>query len=337
MSKPIAVLISDVHYNINTLEIADKAMRLAVDKANELNVLLIVAGDLHDTKANLRGECVNAMIETFKLCDYCPAILVGNHDKINEKSEEHSLNFLRGSAAIIDTPTNLPRIGTLFPYYSDVEELREELKQEPKGNLIIMHQGLTNSNAGHYIQDKSAINKEDVAGLRVISGHYHTRQTILLPDEGSWDYLGNPYTLGFGESNDPEKGFHVLYDDCSLEFIPTKLRKHVIVNMTTYISIMEPAERQMLSCDTIVSDSDIVWVKLSGTKEDLTNITKQKIAKLLGITDFKLDFIPSETKGDIDIRSTSSQPELLDNLISTLTNTSEEQKTRIKTIWKSLT
>jgi hypothetical protein len=42
---PIAVIISDVHYNINTLEVADKAMRMAINRANILNIPLIVAGD----------------------------------------------------------------------------------------------------------------------------------------------------------------------------------------------------------------------------------------------------------------------------------------------------
>ena len=80
MSKPIAVLISDVHYNLTTLPLADAAMRQAIAEANSLGVPLIVAGDLHDTKANLRGECVNAMIEAFAMLDHGCYILRGNHD-----------------------------------------------------------------------------------------------------------------------------------------------------------------------------------------------------------------------------------------------------------------
>lgn len=64
-TKPEAVLISDIHYNIQTLPLADAAVNMAITKANQLGVPLIVCGDLHDTKANLRGECVNAMLETF--------------------------------------------------------------------------------------------------------------------------------------------------------------------------------------------------------------------------------------------------------------------------------
>src|SRR5579862_1378127 len=105
--KSLAVLVSDVHYNVHTLKLADAAMRMAIVKANKLEVPLIVAGDLHDTKANLRGECVNAMIETFKQCNKPPYIIVGNHDRINEKSHEHSLNFLAPYCHIVDSPNNL--------------------------------------------------------------------------------------------------------------------------------------------------------------------------------------------------------------------------------------
>ena len=80
MANPRAVLISDVHYNLQTLPLADAAMRQAIQKANELQVPLIVAGDLHDTKANLRGECINAMLETFNTCEQDIYFLIGNHD-----------------------------------------------------------------------------------------------------------------------------------------------------------------------------------------------------------------------------------------------------------------
>ncbi len=62
-SKPIAVIISDVHYDLNTLEVADAALTKAVSKANDLDVMLIICGDLHNTKANLRAECIDAMYE----------------------------------------------------------------------------------------------------------------------------------------------------------------------------------------------------------------------------------------------------------------------------------
>lgn len=331
--KAIAVIINDIHYNINTLEIADKVTRMAVDKANELGLPLIIAGDAHDTKANMRAECVNAMIETFKTYKVKgtrPAILRGNHDQINEKSVEHSLNFLEPMCWVID---KVSQVGASFaiPYQHDPDECRRILSQIPKNCILIMHQGLNSSNSGHYIQDRSAINPEDVAGRQVISGHYHTRQEIKLPGDGLWTYTGNPYTLNFGEANDPEKGFHVLYEDGYLKFIPTNVRRHKIVEYTL------PNNPIFLSTyvGRNIRDTDMLWLKVSGTREELKSLNKEYFGSLLNRNDFKLDLIPldSETKAP---QVQLNQSETLDVLIDSLTNTSDDQKQRLKQLWKDL-
>jgi DNA repair exonuclease SbcCD nuclease subunit len=332
-TRPIAVLISDVHYNLTTLELADAAMRQAITKANSLNIPLIVAGDLHDSKANMRAECVNRMIETFKLCNEA-YVLVGNHDKINEKSnkDDHSLNFLDKPEYRVNVVAFNWQILEgiwLVPYYHDPEECKEFLKTMPKGSTLIMHQGLSGTNSGEYIQDKSAIRPEDVAGMRVISGHYHTRQTIELPDGGKWDYIGNPYTLNYAEASDPAKGFQIIYDDGSLEFISTKLRKHTVLN--TSVDELKAGSLSLFEG----SPEDLVWVKISGTKEKLKSIHKQQISGLLGIQNFRLDLIPTAAEEQERPAKALTQHELLDTLIDQQ-NASEELKTRLKQVWRGL-
>lgn len=366
-NKPIAVLISDVHYNITTLEIADKAMRIAIDKANSLDVPLIVCGDLHDTKANLRGECIEAMINTFNLCETETYILVGNHDKINEKSEKHSLNFLNdlgeiedksnwdnyvteGAVTVISKPRFINTIpfngmsAELIPYDHDTKRLREHIKTLDPACLIIMHQGINSSNAGHYYQDKSALNKEDLAGFRVISGHYHTRQSFDLPDSGKFDYVGNPYSLGFGEANDPEKGYQILYNDGSLEFVPTNLRKHVVLELTL-------AENPTLDSDFEKEDNfglylglnalkieDLLWIKIKGSSDKLTKYIKQYLINNLKIKQsFKLDLIPTDTKPEQKQHvKDQTQAQVLEAIIDSLSNTDNERKIRLKNLIKQL-
>jgi len=325
MSKPVAVLISDIHYNLSTLELADAAMRQAIAKANELRVPLIVAGDLHDTKANMRAECINRMIETFKLCNSPPFFIVGNHDKINERSSEHSLNFLREYGAVIDKPVKLHKVGYLIPYYHDPDELRAYLKTLPKGSQLIMHQGVQGSNSGEYIQDKSAITKDDVAGFRVISGHYHARQFIRLPEDGLWNYIGNPYTLNFGEANDPEKGFQILMEDGSLEFVPTNLRKHIVIDARFFNNELGFSGPRITTGDLVK-----VKVKVTGTKEQLSRISKKDFP----FSEFKLELIPTDAKIEVKTQTTS-KPELLDAIIDS-TSIASNTKTRLKQTWRNL-
>lgn len=320
--RQIAILISDVHYSLPTLEIAEAAMRLAVAKANSLKVPLIVCGDLHETKANLRAECVNAMIATMKIADIMPIVLVGNHDLINEKSDRNSLGFLEAYVELIDEPSqwlDLPI--TFIPYQSDKNKFIEALSW-CSTLIVVSHQGLTSSLHGEYLQDKSAVTPKDVAGRRVISGHYHTRQTIKLPEGGSWDYVGNPYTLNFGEAHDPEKGFQILYEDGSLEFVPTNLRKHIVIKM-------DEASRPNIQ----VKPGDIVLVKLSGTREHVSEMTKVKVGQILGLKEFRLDvevtgvMIPRLDKVD--------GPKLLDAIIDASDN-SADLKQRLKSNWRKL-
>lgn len=337
ISHAVAVLISDVHYNLQTLPLADAAMRQAIDKANSLSVPLIVAGDLHDSKANMRAECVNAMQETFSLAKVQPIVLRGNHDSVNEKSKEHALNHLAGLVHIIEDGVTGPCKDLnniyLIPYQHSAGELKFLLEHVPPKSTIIMHQGITGSNSGEYIQDKSAITKDDVIGYRVISGHYHIRQTIDLPDRGQWDYIGNPYTLNYGEAKDPEKGFQILMDDGSLEFVPTNLRKHVILELEATKESTRGFQAHP------VNKNDLVWVKVRGTKEQLlaTPPTKSSLCYMLGIDNLKLDLIPTDTETQAPANKQElTQAELLDSMIDSLTNTSDDIKSRLKSKWKDL-
>lgn len=326
--KPIAVLISDVHYSLPTLEVADKAMNMAIEHANRLNVRLIIAGDLHDTKANLRGECVKKLMDTLNKCVIMPHILVGNHDKINEKSTDNSLDFLRSLAYITDQPVSLMDFEEylLVPYLSDTKffDTLGEWARKISSNLVIMHQGVVGSETGDYLRDRTAIHKEQLSGLRCISGHYHRRQTFDLPEGGKFDYIGNPYTLSFSEANDPEKGYQILYDDYSLEFVPTNLRKHVVLEY----DINDPIPKYK------GSKEDILWVKITGPTDQLEMVKRSDVTERLDMEYIKLDKIPISNVTNVDTTNLVEQDAMIDAIIDSLPD-SEERKLRLKEMWKN--
>ena len=336
---PISVITSDVHYNLNNLKIADAAMRLAITKANELDVRLIVAGDLTDNKANMRAEVVNAMLETFALARHYPVIIPGNHDRINEKGRAHALNFLASAGLFVIDGVDIKDNIVFIPYQHDLTYLRsilssDELSLNPH-SIVIMHQGLSGSNSGEYIQDHTAITPRDVSGLRIISGHYHTRQDIDLPNGGKWSYIGNPYTQNFGEANDPEKGFQILYDDGSLEFVPTKLRCHTVLKLEKALNSYWQITGSKAVED--VRKDDIIWVKAEGTREELTLVTKEFVKKIWPeLYDFKLTLHPFPASPSTIPNNNSPQTPQLDILIDNLQNVSDTQKDRLKLLWKNL-
>lgn len=332
MSKPIAVIAGDIHYSLNNLKLADNGTRQAIKKANELGIPFISNGDLSDTKAILRAECVNAMIETFKTAIKKPFIITGNHDLCNAAGKEHSLNFLAPYANIINEPEEEARFEAyLIPYFHDVSKLRDYLKTIPKESRLIMHQGLQSASSGEYIQDNSALNTEDLKDFRTILSHYHTRQDIKCGrprknQVGTASYIGNLFTVSFAEHDDPPKGYQILYSDGSLEFIPTNLRKHVIWDLSI---------QELTTHDTSnYTRGDLLWVKVRGIKSELYKYTKKDVAIQLGIDDnFKLDLIPE--KSDIQINKNLTKTQLLDTIIDN-TKIDDSQKQRVKRLWRSL-
>ena len=338
-NKPKAVIISDVHYSHKTLEVADAAYRMAIDTAAMLKVPLIDAGDLTNDKSILRAEVVNRLLTTV---DYAFSkgvdifALVGNHSLCNEKGEEHALHFLEASVHIISSPVSIWGFN-FIPYQNTQEKMVEALKKFPKGSEIIIHQGLMGANMGDYVQDKTSLDKEVFADYRIISGHYHRKQDIKCgrPRKGAvglFSYLGNPYTLTFGEANDGPKGFHVLLENGLLEFIPTDLRKHYVANLTLDGLRLVLAARKVDD----LNPNDFLWLKVQGPYSELQKLDKRAIGmKLLGHANYKLDKIPTDAVKVISDTQKLTGEQILDNLIDA---TAEEpgQKSTLKKLWREI-
>ena len=325
-SKPIAVLISDVHYSLATLELADAAFRQAIDKAAELKVDLIDCGDLTNDKALMRGEVMNRMIKTMQIAKAKKVrviCLVGNHSLINEKSNQHTLNFLKPFCTIFD---DYYADGDMcfIPYQSTPELFVGAVQVMPKDKILITHQGVIGGNPGHYIHDHSAIPASVFQGRRSIGGHYHNHHTV-----GNHTFVGNPYTLTFAEASDHPKGFCVLYDDGSLEHVPTNLRKHVVV------------ERTLENRADPIPDynpGDLLWFKLSGDRLGLDRITRESLAKELSISDsFKFDKIPTDSKVvHMDQKEGQSESEMLDKLIDASPGLTPEDNAALKALYREI-
>lgn len=321
MSKPKAVLISDVHYSLNSLEVADTAFRMAIDLASQLGVPLIDCGDVTNDKAILRAEVANRMLETI---DYAADLgvdlyfLVGNHSLLNEKGKEHALHFLKNNlnVCIISAPTYDKTLNINFiPYQSSKESFMQAFDKTENKALIICHQGFKGAYMGEYLQDKSSVDPELLKDHTIYSGHYHRRQKI-----GTVQYIGTPYTTSFAEANDGAKGCLILNHDNTCEFVPFDLRKHIIIEIEAKGSL-----------DYINPDGKhLLWVKARGSKLEL-----EQFSKKIGPRSFKLDLIlTEETTKSIDTNNLTDV-QILDSLIDE-TNESEAHKQNLKELYKEL-
>lgn len=332
-SNPIAVLISDIHFTVPTLELASTSLYAAFDKAEELGVPLVIAGDTLDSKAIIRGECMNRLIDIFGKYTFSvnSFILIGNHDLINEKGSDHTLRFLEGLTTIINTPTYVAEIDSfLIPYMHNPSALDVIFGAEC--SRIIMHQGVQTANMGHYQQDKSSLPKYTFSNYRIISGHYHARQDIKCGRArknavGLFSYIGNPYTLSFGEANDLPKGFQILHENGLMTHVPLNLRKHVILERSID-SLYERIDN--------VNTGDLIWLKVSGTYSELEKLNKKEIgARLFGHSNFKLDKIYTDSPKLETSSDKLTGEQIFDSLIDN-TNEKKEEKYALKTLWREV-
>lgn len=340
MSKPIAVCISDLHFNINTLSLASSALKSALRRAEYLGVPLVIAGDLHDTKSLVHGQVENRLIEILSQARARVFILVGNHDLLNEKSSENGLNYLSPYAEIINEASLLTSGILLLPYQSLASNyfaITQSFKTVAPIKTIICHQGFMGAQMGDYLQDKTSIDPELVKDFTVISGHYHRHQTLWskiasflkLPfGKGTITYIGSPYTITYGEANDGPKGFLVLNEDGSFTRGILNLRKHIILNRDLQTA-NDPVENY--------NQDDLVWLKITGSKIELDQLNKTELGlKLFGHSNFKLDLFPIEENNQKQLKVQNQQDwEILDSIIDTSSH-DDFVKEQLKVLYKEL-
>lgn len=336
MSKPIAVATGDVHFTLQTLELATHAVYQALALALALKVPLILNGDTLDGKAILRGECTNRLIEILshpKARDCRVIINTGNHDLVNEKGKAHVLHFLKPYAEVIDVPTFDDDLDSwIIPYFNSTAELQEVLNQIPKGSRLFMHQGVLGADMGAYIKDSSSLPLEAFADFRVICSHYHRRQDLKpgRPRKGAvgfFSYMGAPYSVTAAEAQDGPKGINIVYDDGSLELVPTNLRKHVLAERTAETA-SDPIEG--------LNPCDLLHLKVTGVHSDLEKLNKRALGeKHLGHSNFKLTKIVTESEVLEEQDSARPVLDLLDHCVD-LTAEPLEQKTALKALAREL-
>ena len=325
-NNPIAVVMADLHFNINNIDVASTALSVAIDKANDLGVTLIIAGDLHDTKAIIRAEVSNRLLELFSKANDKPIILIGNHDLINEKSSDHALNFLSVGCTVISGVCHTNGI-SFIPYQSDPKKFINTVNTLDTRNIVICHQGFKGASMGDYVKDESSVDPMLLKSYKFISGHYHKHQIL-----GNVTYVGSPYTVSYGEANDGPKGFLILFEDGTFDQEVISVRKHLIIEY-------KPEEGPIKIKKGQIRKDDLIWVKVFGPMSVIQKVKREDLIKDVfhGIN-IKLSYhsSPHNCKHIVNHQEDKlTHGELLDKIIDNSEET-EERKTDLKATWRKL-
>lgn len=332
MHNELFIAISDVHISLKNLEVSLKVLRQALEKCKELDIPLVIAGDLNDTKAVMRSEWVEALIQLFSEYPFTKIYIIdGNHDLNNKAGSKSSLIFLNllKNVDVFHYPTNIDFKGEIFymvPYCNTTEAFREALNQAREKQIknIICHQGFKGAFMGDYVVDDSSIDPEELSDFKIVlSGHYHRHQ---WPSSNIM-YFGSPFTVNFGEAGHNKYIWSIgkVSNKITTTPIPTKVRKHIQTTLEPdYATKNIPEEFQN------ASPEDLVKIVMKGPKEFALSKPLYKHPNLTLVPD-----IVKQSKIRIDQSIIDSPVQVIDEYLKNV-NTEYDKKELKQFLWKEI-
>ena len=260
-------MVGDPHLTLKSYDKINKLFDIIEEMPQDVVILL---GDLLDTKEVIRGKCLNLLNKRFTSSKKQFIILIGNHDYFNLDCEEHALEVFKSlHPQVVIVDKIMKSNGMWFvPYYHHMDKLKEDLDVIPNNSVVFGHFDTVGFDYGNgYISDGGLRHNDFKRFKRVISGHYHKYQ-----EKGNLIYLGTPFSHSWGESS--QSKYIATYDSKldKLDLIQTQFEQHITTEVNCDKSVEAP----------LLNKKDLHRVILKGKKE---NIGK-----------FKRDMLPEGTK-----------------------------------------
>ncbi len=280
LDSPLKTRLSGAELRARKAELVANFRRLAEEGRKCGAKIIIIAGDMFDTKRiSVRTlDSVNSVINAYPDIDFL--YLKGNHECDAFSESMRSM------------PNNLKIFGDEWTYfdYRDVTvagrstlspDLFDSLKLlESKINIAVLHGAVEEKSDYLSIGIKDAADK----GISYLAlGHYHTYKTYDISGGGVAVYSGTPEGRGFDEAG--VKGYVLIDTDegLSYKFVPFAKRTVRIIEVDiTGARKHSEIESAVASSLEGVGESDLVRVVLVGKKEPLLKPSAEDITARWG-------------------------------------------------------
>jgi DNA repair exonuclease SbcCD nuclease subunit len=282
MKKPIGVFLTDTHLSDDTIDLNISLFKQVDRLAQKHNVELFHLGDIFTARKAQSQVVLNTFGEILDDLKSKINIIPGNHDKTSLSSNKSYLdsfkyypkvNLVREYSFIDVKETRVH----LFPYFEEsgfLEKLKNVNISKRLNNIIGLHlsiSGVKNNDASVVLNN---INQDLFSNFDlVLIGHYHKRSEL----GDNMMYIGSAYQSNFGE--DLQKGFLVLYDDLSFEFVQSEFPRYTTINIDLNTILTE----ELMDLHSIYQNSkDFVRFIITGKEEKRKAFDKTKY-ELVGI------------------------------------------------------
>lgn len=291
MKEPYALILTDTHATPNNLILQESIWEQAVKYCLDNNIQTIYhMGDWVTARKAQSLEVLKHLDWVKKLLFENGLVLIGisgNHDKSNQESVfaypniygddidfrivEECYDEQLSDSVHIHLLSYFPETGS---YKSKLDDAKKSIVKGKK-NILLTHIGIS----GGLSHENATINKEVPAGIfnefdLVLTGHYHDRNKLEHDDVDIW-YTGSAFASNYGEDN--EKGFTIIYDDGSIEFVNSEFPKFETIK----VEVGEVDGKWLSETKKHISKTgNNVRVELTGDESELKSISKQKFSSI---------------------------------------------------------
>lgn len=278
--KPVAVISTDWHIEEQTigqvLDLIDQKIKLA--QSLKIKTLICLGDVFESRKAQKESvlNCFTSILDKIHSAKMELWVIPGNHDKTDYSSYSSFLDpFTHHPALCLFKEPKVVSNFIFLPFISediwikDLEEIKAFIDPEPLDTFSLFSHVAVN---GSINNDSSRVENKITAGLlkdfkKVFLGHYHNAQQPLP----NVFHLPSIKQKNFGENT--EKGFTILYDDHSTEFVKSKFKEYV--TLTVDANVLDAESLSKLTEES--SENVNLRVEVSGTTEQIKSLNLSKL------------------------------------------------------------
>lgn len=298
---PVALLLNDIHVSKDNIPEFQANWNEALEICKTHGITdMVIGGDLWQSRA---GQTLNTLLAVRQAIIKATSsgimltIAEGNHDLVDQESllgyghifsEYPNVEAVDVYTAIELSDTVVLYVMSYFPENGSFTEKLQHIEQTDFDtncyNILYIHEGINGALA-------TSSDKELPANLfekwdSVLVGHYHDRCKIK---HTNIEYIGSSRQHNFGE--DEEKGYTIVYDDGSIEFIKNQANiRYKVLDLTP-----KQINANLLNRLDEIKDNGRYKIKarINCSTVEATNINKQQLLEA-GAT--KVEIVTNETE-----------------------------------------
>lgn len=298
--KALAIHLTDTHATDNNLKLQESIWKQAVElSVSNGRCDIFHGGDWVTARKAQSLEVLEHLVWVRDLLQKKNINLIGisgNHDKTSQESVFAYPNLLNNEMFELVDETHTEHFdnarATFMSYFPEEGTCKERIKKlisdlemshvDGIKEIFICHQGFN----GGLSHKNATSNKELPIEIleffdTVLIGHYHNRNNIENDFDTDIWYTGSTHANNYGEDN--EKGFTIIYDDGSIEFINAEFPKYE----TIQVDISDIDGKWMKQTKNHINDSgNNVRLIITGDESELKKVKPAKFSEI-GIKQLK--------------------------------------------------